>query len=131
MILVESIKYKTVRDDFVKYTEAMPNMSNCDPAIPGDLLDKLNLKSIIVTGEHFKNEMGQTVVIGMNPDVQSLIGLPFKSFKKMSDVIQKQNAEIANLRQTLNEAHTYVDQIEHFTFIGILKFWWSKKKLRR
>jgi len=127
VILVEEVIYRELSEDFVEHIHEPPMFRNNNPSID-DIQETMNLKRTILTGEQFQGEDGKKVILAMTPDVQNLIGLPFKSFKQMSDRLNNQYEEIRQLRQMLNDSHSYVYSIENLTLINLVKFWWSKRK---
>ena len=116
MILIREIQVIKVDKDS-KEIRDMANRYIFDPILYEDVF----LTPDMVKGRVFKNVDGEEICISMNDDAQKAVGLPFKTFDKMTSVIDENEDTIEQLDELYNEAFEVLLSYEGMS-------WWERVK---
>ena len=117
MILIRGIQVIKVDKDS-KEIRDMANRYIFDPILYEDVF----LTPDMVKGRVFVNEDGEEICISMNDDAQKAVGLPFKTFDKMTNTIEDNKDTIDQLDELYDEAFESLLSYEHMSLWDRVKF---------
>ena len=113
MILITNVEIKNISKDFVELIKQKPYLFGDD--YWDSTQESISITRELVIGRRYRNSRGINIVIGMDKETQELLGIPFKDFDRMSNIIEEITTENDKLRKELRE-------IKELKFLGKLKF---------
>ena len=124
MILIREIQVIRVDKD-AKEIRDMANRYIFDPILYEDVF----LTPDMVKGRVFVNEDGEEICISMNDDAQKAVGLPFKTFDKMTNTIEDNKDTIDHLDKLYDEAFEVLLSYEGMSWWDRVKFIFKRRAI--